>query len=113
MKFLLLAIMGSSLLVGCGEPWSPDKMTQSQLEIQTLFKSDAEPKVTDAAWTGKDEFKIAMNPEEPNRDKLAQHVCNALYDGGFGGRGVRVDVVDAVQLANNGEWVTIGGTWCR
>lgn len=82
-------------------------------KVVKLFQSNAEPTAKDAVWTQKDIFKVGVIDDGTNRNGYAQYVCEVLYDEGFKGRQVWVQVIDIIKLNNSGKWVKLGEARCR
>jgi hypothetical protein len=73
----------------------------------------AGPVAKDAIWTAKDIFKIGVIDDGSRRDGYAQYVCEILYDEGFKGHKVWIQVIDIVKLTQNGSWVKLGEAHCQ
>lgn len=86
--------------------------SQQHKTVQDLFRSSSEPVAKDAVWTGPDMFKVGVTNNGTSRDAYAQYVCEALYDEGFRGKNIRVQIVDIVKLKSKGEWEKIGEAQC-
>ena len=101
-------------LVACGQSadnkWTPDT---THLEVQNLFKGDDEPTAKDALWTNKGIFKVGVIDDGTRRDGYAEYVCTVLYDYGFSGKQVWVQIIDIVKLSNSGKWVKLGEARCK
>lgn len=89
------------------ETYSPDHE-----KVRQQFKSSAEPTSKDAIWTAVDVFKVGVINDGNDRSGYASYVCEVLYENGFKGKKVWVQVVDIAKLANQGEWIKIGESHC-
>lgn len=81
--------------------------------VQKLFQSNQEKTAKDAIWTAKDIFKVGVINDGSKRDGYARYVCEVLYDHGFKGMKVWVQVIDIVKLTRNGDWVKLGEARCQ
>ena len=81
-------------------------------EVMKLFQSSEEPTAKDALWTAADIFKVGVIDDGSRRDGYAQYVCEVLYDYGFRGSKVWVQVIDIVKLTRNGKWEKLGEAHC-
>ena len=82
-------------------------------KVMNYFKSSQEKSVLDAVWTGESFFSVGRIYKGSSQDGFAMYVCNILYDYGFKGKRIYVNVIDIVKLKNTGEWETIGKTRCE
>jgi hypothetical protein len=82
-------------------------------QITQRFQGNEEKTAKDAIWTARDIFKVGVIDDGSRRDGYADYVCQILYDYGFEGEKVWVQVVDIVQLSRNGEWVKLGESRCK
>ena len=109
-----LCYLAVACLVACGQAdgdkWAPDA---AHLEVQNLFKGDAEPTAKDALWTAQGIFKVGVIDDGTSRNGYAEYVCSVLYDYGFSGKRVWVQIIDIVQLSNSGKWVKLGEARCN
>ena len=64
-------------------------------------------------WTSIDIFKVSVINDGSRRDCYADYVCQVLYDYGFKGKKVWVQVIDIVKLTRNGDWVKLGESHCQ
>lgn len=78
-----------------------------------IFQGNQEPTAKDAVWTQRDIFKVGVINDGTSRNGYAQYVCEVLYDEGFKGQGVWVQVIDIVKLNNSGKWVKLGEARCQ
>ena len=81
-------------------------------DVVFYFKSGKEPKVKDSVWTQDSIFKIGMINDKTDRSGYAEYVCTVLYDFGFKGQKVWVQVIDIAKLVRNNEWVKMGEAHC-
>ena len=77
-------------------------------DVVFYFKSGKEPKVKDSVWTQDSIFKIGMINDKTDRSGYAEYVCTVLYDFGFKGQQVWVQVIDIAKLVKSNEWVKMG-----
>ena len=82
-------------------------------QVKALFKSNAEPTAKDAVWTASDMFKVGVINDGTPRDAYANYVCSVLYDYGFSGKRIRVQIIDIARLTRSGEWKTLGEARCK
>lgn len=82
-------------------------------KVKKLFQSNQEKTAKDAVWTARDIFKVGVINDGSRRDGYADYVCQVLYDYGFKGKKVWVQVIDVVKLTRNGDWVRLGESHCQ
>jgi hypothetical protein len=82
-------------------------------KVTALFKSSTEPTSKDALWTSKNIFKVGVIDNGSKRHGYASYVCEVLYDYGFAGGGVWVQVIDIAELTRSGKWVKLGEARCK
>jgi len=82
-------------------------------QVKKRFQSKEEKTSKDAIWTARDIFKVGVINDGTRRDGYAQYVCEVLYDYGFKGQKIWVQVIDIVKLKNNGDWVKLGESHCQ
>lgn len=82
-------------------------------KVQSLFRSDAEPSAKDATWTQKGIFKVGVIDNGRDRSGYAGYICEVLYDHGFKGKQVWVQVIDIVKLTRQKKWVKLGQAHCQ
>ena len=82
-------------------------------KVMNYFKSSQEKSVLDAAWTGEKIFAVGRFNDGTRHDGFAMYVCEILYDYGFRGKRIMVNVIDIVRLKNTGDWESIGSTVCK
>lgn len=87
--------------------------SERQGEVVALFQSDAEPTAKDAVWTAPEVFKVGVLDNGSSRDGYALYVCNVLYEHGFKGREIWVQVIDIVKLVSNDKWERVGQARCQ
>ncbi len=104
---LTFALITASCVVAAADTYSAQ-----QEKVKKLFQSNEEPTAKDAVWTAKRIFKVGVIPDESSRDGYASYVCQVLYENGFRGSKVWVQVIDIVQLARNGKWIKLGEARC-
>jgi hypothetical protein len=76
------------------------------------FKSKEEPTAKDSTWTAETEFKVGVIDNGKLRDSYAQYVCEVLYDYGFKGKKIRVQIIDIRKLVSTNNWVRLGNAYC-
>ena len=92
----------------------PGNNTPARREVvQKYFKSGKEPKVKDALWTTDNLFKVGVFDDGTSRDGYANYVCNVLYENGFEGSKIGVQVIDIGKLVKDGDWVKLGEARCK
>lgn len=82
-------------------------------KVQDIFRSAKEPTAKDALWTDKNIFKVGVINDGSLRNGYAESVCQVLYDEGFSGKRVYVQIVDIVKLQSTGAWEKIGEAQCQ
>lgn len=87
--------------------------SQQHEAVQKLFQSNEEKTAKDAVWTARDVFKVGVINDGSRRDGYADYVCQVLYDYGFKGKKVWVQVIDIVKLTRGGDWVKLGESHCQ
>ncbi|HSI51834.1 MAG TPA: hypothetical protein VLA61_26495 [Ideonella sp.] len=75
------------------------------------FKA-TEYRVVDAHWTSEQDFNVAVFNDKAPRDHYAQYVCEILTANGMQGQDVRVHVIDAAKLLQDGQSVTLAERRC-
>jgi hypothetical protein len=91
---LLLAFSGSAFAAS---------YSTNHDKVMNYFKSSQEKSVLDAVWTGETIFAVGRFSDGTRHDGFAMYVCNILYDYGFRGKRVMVNVIDIVKLKNTGK----------
>lgn len=91
------------------EPSAGDDVRE---EVVRYFLSSEEPSVKDAAWTQDFIFKVGMIDDGSDRSGFAEYVCEILYDYGFKGTEVWVQVIDIVKLTRTDKWEKLGEAHC-
>lgn len=77
------------------------------------FDSNQEPVTIHATWGSENYFRVTVKDNGKNRNDYARHVCNVLInDVGIKNTFLHVGVYDADKLADNVEWVKLGGYRC-
>jgi hypothetical protein len=80
--------------------------------VKKRFQSSEEKTAKDATWTSKGIFKVGVIDDGSVRDGYAQYICEVLYDYGFKGKDIWVQVIDIVKLTRDGDWVKLGESHC-
>lgn len=112
MKRPILTLLLVAISTGAWTQSNDLKLTSKQSEVQRYFQSGKEPKVKDALWTSQKIFKVGVIDDKTPRDGYANYVCEVLYDYGFKGLGIWVQVVDIARLKQTGKWVKLGEAHC-
>lgn len=113
MKNQLMAIaLGAALSVVALHANAETYSAQHE-KVKKLFQSNEEKTAKDAIWTSRDIFKVGVINDGGRRDGYADYVCQVLYDYGFKGKKVWVQVIDVVKLTRNGDWVKLGESHCQ
>ena len=89
-----------------------DSMKESRDKVQSIFKSKDEPIAKDALWTSNNIFKVGVIDDGTLRDGYASYSCEVLYEHGFKGKKIWVQIIDIVKLTQNDDWVKIGEAHC-
>lgn len=80
--------------------------------VQSQFRT-SEPTAKDALWTQEGIFKVAVYDDGTPRDGYADYVCLTLYENGFKGKKVWVQIIDWQKLTQDEKWKTIGEAHCQ
>lgn len=89
-----------------------DSMKYSRDKVQSIFQSKDEATAKDALWTSNNIFKVGVIDDGALRNGYALYVCNILYEHGFKGKKIWVQVIDIVKLTQDNEWVKLGESHC-
>lgn len=108
----LALLLGSVLSIGATQATAETFSVQHE-QVKKLFQSKKEKTAKDAMWTKRDIFKVGVINDGTSRDGYADYVCEVLYDYGFKGEKVWVQVIDIVKLTQNGDWVKLGESRCQ
>jgi hypothetical protein len=111
MRQLVLAAISAFGLLFTAQAKCASYGTQYDSVVK-LFQSNSEPTAKDAVWTAKHIFKVGVISNGTQRNGYASYVCEILYDHGFKGQKVWVQVIDIVQLSQNGKWIKLGEARC-
>ncbi|USH01076.1 hypothetical protein K6Q96_08990 [Grimontia kaedaensis] len=87
--------------------------SEEHQKVQTLFQSDEEKTAKDAVWTAPDIFKVGGIDDGSRREGYAEYVCLTLYDYGFKGKNVWVQIIDFDRLIKGNDWVKLGEKTCQ
>lgn len=82
-------------------------------KVQERFRSKEEPTAKDALWTAPEVFKVGVPNDGGNRNGYADYVCQILYEEGFKGKRVYVQIIDIAKLQQQGEWEKLGEAHCQ
>lgn len=94
-------------------PAVPNGLDKAREDVANRFKGSAdEPISKDAVWTSDDIFKVGVISNGTDRSGYAEYVCSVLYDYGFKGKKVWVQIVDIVKLTRTNKWEKIGEANC-
>ena len=88
-------------------------LTENHKNVKKHFQSSKEKTAKDAVWTTNNIFKVGVMNDGTNRNGYAQYICSTLYDYGFKGKSIWVQVIDVVKLTKNGKWVKLGEARCK
>jgi len=95
------------------EPVAPSELDKARKDVEARFKGSAdEPTSKDAVWTSDDIFKVGVISDGTDRSGYAEYVCNVLYEHGFKGKKVWVQVIDIVKLTRTNKWEKLGEAHC-
>lgn len=89
-----------------------DPLKAAREQIKDRYLSDEEPTAKDAVWTMHDIFKVAVINNGSSMNGYAEYVCLTLYDYGFKGQAVWVQIVDIGKVVNDKKFVKIGEAHC-
>ena len=120
-KLVLLVVAGWAIYAFfSGEPSQPvatnpsgEALSPKHKEVENRFKSDEEPTSKEGKWTSNSIFKVTVINDGSSRDGYAQYVCSVLYDYGFKGKNVQVQVIDVLELSTTGKWKKLGVAFCE
>lgn len=110
---LVIALMTISVFALSSQNAHAENFSAQHEQVKKRFQSKEEKTSKDAIWTARDIFKVGVINDSTKRDGYAQYVCEVLYDYGFKGQKVWVQVIDIVKLTNNGDWVKLGESRCQ
>ena len=108
LAFLLGVVLSVSAIQANAETFSAQHE-----QVKKRFQSSEEKTAKDAMWTQRDIFKVGVINDGTPRDGYADYVCQVLYDYGFKGEKVWVQIIDIVKLTRNGDWVKLGESRCQ
>lgn len=80
--------------------------------VMSRFKGSEEPTAKDAVWTSEKVFKVGVVDDGTRRDGYAAYICQVLYDYGFKGKEIWVQIVDIGKLVQSGKWKKLGEAYC-
>ena len=89
-----------------------NEFSEQHQQVVALFKSNEEMATKDAVWTSAKIFKIGVIDNGTIRDGYADYACQVLYDYGFAGKKVWVQIIDIVKLTESGKWEKLGEKHC-
>lgn len=89
-----------------------DDLELARQQIRDRYFSEQEPTAKDALWTMHDIFKVAVVNDGHSRNGYAESVCLTLYDYGFKGEKVWVQIIDIEKVVNDKKFVKIGEAHC-
>jgi len=108
-----LALMfGAIAMIGATQA-NAEIFSAQHEQVKKLFQSNEEKTAKDAVWTARDIFKVGVIDDGTLRDGYAEYVCQILYDYGFKGKKVWVQIIDIIKLTRNGDWVKLGEAHCQ
>lgn len=81
-------------------------------DVVFYFKSGKEKQVKDTVWAQDSIFKVGMINDKTDRSRYAEYVCTVLYDFGFKGQQVWVQIIDIAELVKTNKWVKMGEAHC-
>ncbi|MDD4882523.1 MAG: hypothetical protein PHR30_18055 [Gallionellaceae bacterium] len=113
MKKQLMATMFGAVTSVAAFQANAETYSAQHEQVTNLFKSKEEKSAKDAIWTARYTFKVGVINDGSRRDGYADYVCQVLYDYGFKGKKVWVQVIDIVKLSRNGDWVKLGESHCQ
>lgn len=115
MKLKFSSILSISILLFSTTSYkvNAEEYSENHQKVKKLFQSDKEAKTKDAIWTTETIFKVGVIDDGSKRNGYASYVCHVLYDYGFKGKKVYVQVIDIVKLSRDGEWIKLGQSFCE
>lgn len=88
-------------------------LSAARKEVAVHFSGSVdEPTSKDATWTADSIFKVGVIDDGTDRRGYAEYVCLTLYDYGFKGEKIWVQVIDIDKLTRNKEWEKLGEAHC-
>lgn len=96
-----------------------ERKAMEPLRDKLLKKTREEKKVIAAVWyrdgfgRSKDVLSVAVMGDGTNRDGYAQYICLLANEVGLGGKGIEVEITDAIKSINSGDLTPIGRATCR
>jgi hypothetical protein len=111
MKFSNIFI---SLLLLVSFNYAHSQTYSSQHEkVKLRFLSKEEKPISkDAFWSAQGEFKVGVIDNGKSRDRYAQYVCEVLYEYGFKGAKIRVQIMDIEKIVYSNKWIRLGNAYC-
>lgn len=89
-------------------------LAKARKDVEARFKgSKDEPTSKDAVWTSDSIFKVGVLDDGTDRSGYAQYVCEVLYEHGFKGEKVWVQVIDIAKLVRTNKWEKLGEAHCE
>jgi len=88
-------------------------LSSARIRVANIFKSPKEPTAKDAIWAADNIFKVGVINDGSNRSGYANYVCETLYEHGFRGQRIAVQIIDITKLVNTKEWVELGIAFCK
>ena len=76
------------------------------------FQGEREMLAKVAIWPSSDLFRVGIVDDGPPNEGYAEHVCEVLYEYGFKGARVRVEIIDMPKLMGESDWETLGKAQC-
>jgi len=109
----LILVIALSLFIST-PAWSSDPWrTPAHTKVEDIFKSGAEKTAKDALWTASDIFKVAVFDDGSSRNGYAEYVCTVLFNNGFKGKKIWVQVVDMAKIVQQVGFIKIGEARCK
>lgn len=102
-----LAMAASMAMPAIAETYSPQHDA-----VVKLFQGPSEKTAKDAVWTSRKIFKVGVLDNGTPRDGYASYVCQVLYEHGFKGQQVWVQIIDIAKLTRTNKWVKLGEARC-
>ena len=88
-----------------------DALLSKREEVKNHFLNN-ELKVKDAIWYTNHHFAVAVFDDGTRRDGYAMYVCSVLYDHGFKGQSISVEVLDIIKIVKDKKQVVLGKHYC-
>lgn len=106
-------ITGLLLTASIAMPVGAETYSPQHQAVVKHFQGPEEKTAKDAVWTSRKILKVGVLDNGTPRDGYASYVCQVLYDQGFKGQQVWVQIIDIAKLTRTNKWVKLGEARCE